>query len=133
MKKLLMSLALVGLFSTTPVLAQNGNKTAQQSTKTNEQKADDQTKKATAKLSLTADQQIKFRGFALDRINTVEPLRQQAQATTDKAQKQALHGQIKAAREKFAANVNGILNPDQQAKWGEMKKKLEENDNAGHQ
>ncbi|MGZ3884842.1 MAG: hypothetical protein ACXVPQ_04955 [Bacteroidia bacterium] len=133
MKKLLLSFAMVGLFSTA-VLAQNGNKTASQnqSQKTTDQKADEQTKKATEKLSLTADQQAKFRAFAVEKINTVTPLREQAKATTDKSQKQAIHAQVKAAREKFVNSVNGILTPDQQTKWSAMKEKMEEHEEANH-
>jgi hypothetical protein len=70
----------------------------------------------------------------LERINTVSPLKEKAHATTDKAQKQAIHAQIKTAREKFFNDVNGILTADQQVKWANHKKQMDakEAENANH-
>src|SRR3954471_11921535 len=105
MKKLLLSFAVIGLFATTQ--AQDAaKKSGKQGTETPEQKADQQTKKAITQLGLSADQQTKFKAFELERINTVSPLKEKAHATTDKAQKQAIHAQIKTAREKFFNDVN---------------------------
>jgi hypothetical protein len=133
MRKLVLSIAIVGLFATA-AQAQDAKKqpVKTQTSQTAEQQAEEQTKKAVAILGLTDDQQAKFKAFAIEKMNVIVPIREKAQATTDKTQKQALQGEVKAAREKFFTNVNGILNPDQQTKWAEHKKKMQEKEAGGH-
>ncbi len=132
MKKLLLSIAIVGLFTTAAHAQAAKQASSDQPTQTAEQKAIEQTQKASKQLGLSIDQESKFKGFALERINTIAPLKQKMKSSSDKTAKQATQNEIKAAREKFFSNVNAILNADQQVKWANHKKKLEEK-NSDHQ
>ena len=121
-----MSIAIVGLFTTVAQAQASKQGSTQAPVKSNEDRAVEETQKASKQLSLSIDQESKFKGYALERLNTVVPLKQKAQASTDKAVKQAAHADVKAAREKFFNNVNSMLNADQQAKWATHRKKMEE-------
>lgn len=126
MKKLFLTITVLGALTLTSV-AQNANKTAGASTELSiEQKADKETAKAATILSLTDAQKVKFKQFTMDRINANKPLREKAKASTDKAEKKALHTQVKANIDKYFASVNGILTAEQQTKWADHKKKAEE-------
>lgn len=84
---------------------------------TPEEQAQKQTDRATREFGLTTDQQSKFKAFALERINTVQPIREKMKTTTDKAERQKMHGEMKAANDKFDQNVKGILTAEQLPKW----------------
>ncbi len=125
MKKLFLTIAVFGALTLTSV-AQN-NKTAAASTEmTVEQKADKETARAVTTLNLTDAQKVKFKQFTMERINANKPLRDKAKASTDKAEKKAIHTQVKANNDKYFANVNGILTAEQQPKWADHKKKVDE-------
>jgi len=132
MKKLLLSIAIASLFTTVAQAQATKQASSQQPTQTAEQKAIAQTQKASTQLGLSIEQESKFKALALNRINTIAPLKEKAKNSTDKAVKQAAHAEIKTARDKFFNDVNAMLTPDQQVKWANHKKKLEEK-NADHQ
>lgn len=86
-----------------------------------EEQAERQTKRATADLGLTTDQQTKFKAFALERINTMRPIREKIRTTEDKAERKKLHDESKQVAEKFDANVKSILTAEQLPKWENRK------------
>lgn len=124
MKKLLLTLAAFGALTFTAA-AQNDAKKAAQENMTPEQKADKETKHATEKLGLSADQAAKFKVYSLERARSNKALREQAK-NTPKEERSKLKEQRKANHDKFFANVNSILNAEQQTKWAEHKKKMQE-------
>lgn len=134
MKKLFLTIAVLGALATTTV-AQNANKTANsnQPVLTPEQKADKETTKAANALSLSDAQKTTFKKLALERFSANKPLREQAKASSDKAQKQTIREQIKKNNEKFFTSVNSMLTPEQQTKWTEHRKKMANNAKAEHQ
>jgi hypothetical protein len=126
MKKLILTLAAFSALTFSAV-AQNNQKTAgsEQSAMTPEQKAEKETKNATEKLGLNADQQAKFKVYSLERARTIRSLREKAKASTNKEEKQKLRAEGKTVNDKYFANVNSILTADQQVKWAEHKKKMD--------
>jgi hypothetical protein len=90
-----------------------------------EERATNETAKASASLGLNDNQKAKFKQFALDRATANKPLREKGKASTNKAEKQTIHSQLKANNEKFFSSVNAILTPEQQTKWAEHRKKME--------
>lgn len=136
MKKIFLTLAAFSAL-TFSVAAQNTQKTAanaEQAPLTPEQKADKETANAAAKLGLNDDQKAKFKVYALDRIRSNKALREKAKASTNAEEKKSLHTESKANHEKFFTNVNSILTADQQTKWANHKKKMEEKrDKKQHQ
>lgn len=126
MKKLFLTITALSALTFTSV-AQTENKTGAASTElTLEQKVDKETAKAATNLNLTDAQKVKFKQFTTERVTANKPLRAKAKASTDKAEKKAIHAQIKANHEKYFANVNGILTPEQQKTWANHKKKVDE-------
>lgn len=127
MKKLFLTLAAFTAITFSAV-AQDAQKTAgtEQTPLTPEQKADKETKHAVAKLGLSEDQQAKFKVYAIERARSNKALKEKAKASTNKEEKNKLHAEAKANNEKFYSNVNAILNADQQVKWAEHKKKMQE-------
>lgn len=97
-----------------------------------EQKADKETTKAAGALSLSEAQKATFKKLALERFTANKPLREKAQASTDKTEKQNLRKQIKSNNEKYFASVNSILTPEQQTKWADHKKKMQDRKDAQH-
>jgi hypothetical protein len=136
MKKLLLTIAALGALTFTAA-AQNAGKSAtasQQPALTAEQKAEKETTKATGALSLTDAQKATFKKLALERFTANMPLREKAKASTDKAEKQTLRSQIVANNDKFFTSVNAMLTPEQQTKWADHRKKMQEKQkNAEHQ
>lgn len=124
MKKILLTLASFSALTFTAV-AQNDAKKAAQENMTPEQRADKETKHATEKLGLSTDQAAKFKVYSLERARSNKALREQAK-TTSKEERPKLKEQRKANNDKFFANVNSILNAEQQVKWAEHKKKMQE-------
>lgn len=124
MKKILLTLAAFSALTFTAA-AQNDAKKAAQENMTPEQRADKETKNATEKLGLSADQAAKFKVYSLERARSNKALREQAK-TTSKEERPKLKEQRKANNDKFFANVNSILNAEQQVKWAEHKKKMQE-------
>ncbi|MBL7895239.1 MAG: hypothetical protein JNK50_08115 [Bacteroidia bacterium] len=124
MKKILLTLAAFSALTFTAV-AQNDAKKAAQENMTPEQRADKETKHATEKLGLSTDQAAKFKVYSLERARSNKALREQAK-TTSKEERPKLKEQRKANNDKFFANVNSILNAEQQVKWAEHKKKMQE-------
>lgn len=126
MKKLFLTLAAFSALTFSAV-AQNNQKTAgsEQAAMTPEQKADKETKNATTRLGLNADQQAKFKVYSLERARTIRALKEKAKATSNKDEKQKLRAEGKAVNDKYFTNVNSILNADQQVKWAEHKKKMD--------
>jgi hypothetical protein len=127
MKKLFLTIAVLGALATT-TMAQDANKTANnQPALTVDQKAEKETAKATAALSLSDAQKSTFKKLAIERFSANKPLRDQARATTDKTVRQSIKDQIKKNNEKFFTSVNSMLTPDQQVKWAERRKQMTEN------
>jgi hypothetical protein len=126
MKKLILTITVLGALAFNS-FAQDGSKKAagQEPQLTIEQRADKETTKAAAALSLTEAQKVKFKQFTIDRFNANQPLREKAKATTNKAEKETIHAQMKANTDKYFANVNGILTAEQQPRWAEHKKKFD--------
>jgi len=124
MKKILLTLAAFSALTFTAA-AQNDAKKAAQENMTPEQRADKETKHATEKLGLSTDQAAKFKVYSLERARSNKALREQAK-TTSKEERPKLKEQRKANNDKFFANVNSILNAEQQVKWAEHKKKMQE-------
>lgn len=124
MKKILLTLAAFGALTFTAA-AQNDAKKAAQENMTPEQRADKETKHATEKLGLSTDQAAKFKVYSLERARSNKALREQAK-NTPKEERPKLKEQRKANNDKFFANVNSILNAEQQTKWAEHKKKMQE-------
>jgi hypothetical protein len=127
MKKLLLSLAMVGFFAT--VNAQDAKQPAQSA----EQRAITQTQKASKQLQLSIEQESKFKNLALARNNSIEAIRSKAKASTDKAVKQAAKAEAKTVRDKFNADVNAMLTPEQQPKWAAHVKKMQEKQGQNQQ
>lgn len=128
MKKLFLTLAAISALTFTSA-AQGNNRASNGTQKENmtpEQRSEKETKKVTEKLGLNTDQQAKFKVYSLERARTNKNLREKAKATTNKDEKQKYHAEMKASNEKFFANVNSILNAEQQTKWAEHKKKMQE-------
>lgn len=133
MKKLFLTIAVLGVLATT-TKAQDANKTANnQPVLTVEQKADKETTKAASALTLSDAQKITFKKLALERFSANKPLRDQAKASSDKSQKQTIREQIKKNNEKFFTSVNSMLTPEQQTKWADHRKKMSNNAKAEHQ
>lgn len=124
MKKILLTLAAFSALTFTAA-AQDDAKKAAQENMTPEQRADKETKNATEKLGLSTDQAAKFKVYSLERARSNKALREQAK-TTSKEERPKLKEQRKANNDKFFANVNSILNAEQQVKWAEHKKKMQE-------
>lgn len=124
MKKILLTLAAFSALTFTAA-AQNDAKKAAQENMTPEQRADKETKNATEKLGLSTDQAAKFKVYSLERARSNKALREQAK-NTSKEERPKLKEQRKANNDKFFANVNSILNAEQQVKWAEHKKKMQE-------
>lgn len=127
MKKLLLTIAAFSAFTFVST-AQNNSKTAtstEQAAMTPEQKADKETKHAVGKLGLNDAQQAKFKVYALDRARSNKALREKGKNAT-KEERLKYRAEAKANNDKFYANVNTILTSDQQVKWAEHKKKMDE-------
>lgn len=127
MKKLFLTIAVFGALATTAI-AQDARKagTNNQSELTIEQRVDKQTTKATTALGLSEAQQVTFKKLVTERITANKSIRDKAKASNDKAEKKGLHEQIKANNEKFFASVNSMLTPEQQTKWANHRKKMQE-------
>lgn len=127
MKKLLLTLAAFGALTFTTVAQDNAktNPQAQKANMTPEQRAEKETKNATEKLGLNADQQAKFKVYALERARSNKALREKG-ANAPKEEKQKLRAEAKANNDKFFNNVNSILDAGQQTKWADHKKKMQE-------
>lgn len=134
MKKVFLTLSILGALATTAV-AQNGGRaaTASQPELTAEQKADKETAKAATALSLSDAQKTTFKKLSIERFNANKPLREKAKASTDKNEKQKIREQVKANNEKFFTSVNSMLTPEQQVKWADRKKKMQEKGRDAHQ
>jgi len=125
MKKLFLTIAVLGAFAFNS-FAQDANKKAGQEPQlTIEQRADKETQKAVVALSLSDTQKAKFKQFTIERFTANQPLREKAKATTNKADKDAIHAQMKANTDKYFTSVNGILTAEQQPKWADHKKKMD--------
>ena len=85
-----------------------------------EQKAETETAKATKKLTLNDKQKAVYKQFVLQRIAANKPIRQKLKTTTDANTQATLKKELDTNRDKFRANVNAMLNPEQQTKWTEM-------------
>lgn len=123
MKQLALTLALIftlGLNGFSQEVRKNPAK------QTNEQKAETESVRAAKRLSLNDKQKSVFKQFALQRLEMNKPLRIKLKNTSDAATKEAITKEINANRDKFRANVNAMLNPEQQTKWAEMSKRHDE-------
>lgn len=128
MKKLILSVAAIGTLCVNNITAQTAARPAEQTGTqkamlTPEQEVENHIKKMDQVLGLTDDQKAKIKVAGLERINTVRPLREQEKTATDK---KSIHDQIKAANEKLDTELKSILTQEQQAKWAEHKKAMEE-------
>jgi hypothetical protein len=134
MKKLFLTIAVLGALATTAV-AQNAKKAGanNQPELTVEQKADKETTRAAGALNLSDAQKATFKKLAMERFTANKPLREKAQASTDKTEKQNLRKQVKSNNEKFFSSVNSMLTPEQQTKWTEHKKKMQDKKDAHHE
>lgn len=134
MKKLFLTIAVLGALATT-AMAQDANKAAanHQPELTVEQKADKETTRIAGALGLSDAQKATFKKLAIERFSANKPLRDKAKASTDKTEKQNLRKQVKANNEKFFASVNSMLTPEQQTKWADHKKKMQNNNKDAHQ
>lgn len=133
MKKLFLTLAAFSALTFTAA-AQNHAKTAGTEEKaplTPEQRAEKETKNATEKLGLNADQQAKFKVYALDRVRSNRSLRDKVKTATPE-EKQKLQAERKANNDKFFNNVNAMLDAGQQTKWAEHKKNMQERRDKNH-
>lgn len=125
MKKLLLTISVLGALTTTAV-AQNRGAAGSQPELTVEQKAEKETARAANALSLSDAQKATYKKLITERFTANKPLREKAKASSDKAEKQKIREQVKANNEKFFASVNSMLTPEQQTKWADHKKKMEE-------
>ncbi len=131
MKKLILSVAAIGTLCVSNITAQTAAKPAepastQKAMLTPEQEVENHIKKMDKELGLTDDQKAKIRVIGLEKINTVRPLREQEKTATDK---KGIHDQIKAANEKFETGLKSILTQEQQAKWADHRRAMEEKRN----
>ena len=134
MKKLFLTITVLGALAFTSV-AQNANRNAgAQAPVTAEQKADKETSKATSALGLNESQKTTFKKLAVERFNANKPLRDKMKSASTSTEKESIHSQIKANNEKFFTTVNAMLTPDQQTKWADHRKKMQEKQkgNAQH-
>jgi hypothetical protein len=134
MKKLFLTIAVLGSLASAAV-AQDAKKAASNSRSelTVEQRAEKETTKATGALGLSEVQKTTFKKLALERFTANKSLRDKAAASTDKTEKQNLHTQMKSNNEKFFSSVSSFLTPEQQTKWAEHKKKMQERKGARHE
>ena len=78
-------------------------------------------KMLTEKLNLTADQQAKIKPMLEDETNQMESLHNDSSlAPADRRTK------MKKIHDDFTDKVNGVLTPDQQTKWKQMKQEMME-------
>lgn len=134
MKKLFLTITVLGALAFTSV-AQNANRasaTSQQPKLTAEQRADKETAKATTALGLNESQKTTFKKLALERFSANMPLREKGKAATTTSEKETIHNQIKANNDKFFNTVNAMLTPEQQTKWADHRKKMQEKNKANH-
>ncbi|MBS1636375.1 MAG: hypothetical protein JST26_10690 [Bacteroidetes bacterium] len=126
MKKLILSLAALSIISisqaqttTTPV--QGGPEKTQKTPPSPDKVAQHDAIRIARELSLNDDQKAKVQAFALERATTNNALREKEKSLTQDADKKALRKEMKANKDKFFNNVNGILTPEQQTKWAQMR------------
>lgn len=116
-----------------PAKAQHEGKGKEKGNKpTPEEQAGRQAAHMQKKLGLSDDQKSKIEAFALTRIKANEELRGKARAAKDENEKKGYGKQMKANMETFDKDVNGVLTPEQQTKWKEMKEERK-GDHKGHQ
>ena len=95
--------------------------------KTPEQKADRRANKMAKELGLTADQETKVEAVLLAENKEMMALNSAAPRTPGTRPSPAQLAEMKAARDKYDAQLKGILNPDQYTKLlAERKEKREE-------
>lgn len=131
MKKLFLTITVLGALATT-TMAQDAKGVANAPELTVEQKADKQTTRAAGALNLSDVQKATFKKLATERLTANKPLKEKAQASSDKTEKQNLRKQVISNNEKFFASVNSMLTPEQQTKWAEHRKKIQDRKDAQH-
>lgn len=129
MRKLFLSIAVLSALSFS-VAAQNaqGRPQEEQSAMTPEQKTDKDLANAAKLLNLNEGQKVKFKQFSLEKNTAIYALKQKAKGA-DKTTQEGLKAQAQSIREKFLANVRGILNPEQLVKFEEAIKPKEDSHN----
>lgn len=132
MKKLFLTITVLGALAFTSV-AQNANRKAAGTPVTAEQKAEKETAKATSALGLNESQKTTFNKLAIERFNANKPLREKMKTASTPTEKDAIHTQIKANNDKFFNTVNAMLTPDQQTKWADHRKKMQERQKSNAQ
>ena len=126
MKKLILSFAALSLLSiaqaqTTTNPTQGNANTTQKTPPSPDKVAQHEATRIAKELTLNDDQKAKVQAFALERVNANNTLREKEKTLTQDADKKAIHKEIKANKEKFFNNVNGLLSPEQQTKWAQMR------------
>lgn len=94
---------------------------------TPEEASKKQAERLQKELGLNEDQKIKVEGFALTRMNNIQPLREKAKATENKEERKKLHEEAKIHMRTFDESVKSILTAEQLPKWEEHKKKVKAN------
>jgi hypothetical protein len=126
-------LAMAG-FAQSPNAATGAKDKSQKAPVSAEDKANKEATKAEKELGLSADQKAKWQAAALTRINANKPLIEKLQGSTTPEERKQLKSEIRTNGQTFDTSVNGMLNPEQQAKWQtwkgnkkkEMHKKMKE-------
>jgi len=133
MKKSMLLLAFATMIGTGAVNAQadpqpakaqhqgNGKGNGKQNKPSPEEQAGRQAAHMQKKLGLSDDQKAKIQEFALTRIKANQEVKDKARASKNEGDRKAYGQQMKANKETFENSVNGVLTPEQQAKWKEMK------------
>jgi hypothetical protein len=88
-----------------------------------EQRVTKEVQNMTKKLSLTNDQQSKWKMLATNRAQTADNLKSQLKLTTDKELKKSLHLKLSENENRFNASITDILDEKQKAAWSEIKAK----------
>ena len=86
------------------------------------ERAKNEAMRAEKKLTLTADQKIKWETASLERINANAPIRTKLDGSTTGEERKLLHAQMRVNKLKFDGVVSAMLTPEQKLKFNEMKK-----------
>jgi hypothetical protein len=121
-------------FAQSPTTAPAAKDKSQKAPMSAEDKAAKEANKAEKELGLSAEQKSKWQAAALTRITANKPLIEKMQGSTTPEERRQLKSQIRTNGQSFDTTVNGMLSPEQQAKWQtwkgnkkkEMNKKMKE-------
>jgi Spy/CpxP family protein refolding chaperone len=88
-----------------------------------EQRAEKQTLKRSQQLSLSTDQQLKWKNVTMNFLESKEKLIEAKKIATSRDEKKRIGGEQKYNRENYERALLEILTPEQEVTWKEIKQK----------